>query len=230
MNCGQTAQLLPLFVGDDLTTRETTDVTRHLAICPQCREAEIEYRDTMAMFETYDTPVISEAVYANIRRNVLSEIDTIATAPIRSIFAAIFQPRYRWAMAALILMTAMFTLSRLDTRKTVEMASQGLTKIELPQIPETASQPLAEVIEQSSVGKSSRPLRKLAGFKSRRVRPEKTQVATMARRDRTDRNPTPAPDSVASLTTNDTATQPLRIEMQTKDPNIRIIWFTKHPN
>jgi hypothetical protein len=245
MNCKQTEELLSLYAGRDLEEKRATLVTEHLQMCAACARVADEYRESVHFTEQFAPPVFSEAVYAGIRQRVLREIETEAMAPAWSQRnASWFQPRLTWAIAGVLLMVvSMFALYFIMNRRNVEQ--------QLANHPPANVQPATKERLNSGSEENRRPdlpssvntggeKQRLTGVPQlqRRKRSRNTLadgMNTVAAKsadatDTADVSPQPRslpepmvyphPDSAA-------LTKPLRVEIQTKDPTIRIIWFVQ---
>src|SRR5207245_11215653 len=104
MNCNYVQDLLPLYAGRDLDEKRADLVAEHVKSCAACEHSADEYRETMQMMRQFEPPPFSEAVYAGIRRRVLSEIEAKSTAPtILQMVPTLFRRRVGWAIAASVL-------------------------------------------------------------------------------------------------------------------------------
>ncbi|MEJ7622473.1 MAG: zf-HC2 domain-containing protein [Pyrinomonadaceae bacterium] len=227
MNCTEIDELMPLFVGGDLDAGEHVSVASHLVACSECRVCEGHYRDTMLMIATQDAPQFSDAVYAGMRARVLSEIDAHKPSLLAG-FAALVRPHAKLAIASvLILLAATILLNRLGTVS--EPPGAVATRLlSAPIVPDLLSEPGAlRTGLRRAVPSNTRPTQTTVGRPS-----ERRPAASRRRRERsiytTSTAITPDAAAVAALSPGTTEAQPpMRVEMQTKDPNIRIIWFSK---
>ena len=74
MDCTNAEKLLPLYVRADLETNSHSSISSHLQLCPQCRQLADEYKDSQRWMRLYEPPEFSEEFFADIRHNVLSAI------------------------------------------------------------------------------------------------------------------------------------------------------------
>jgi|KBSSwiStaDraftv2_1062776.scaffolds.fasta_scaffold196723_2 hypothetical protein len=228
MNCKQVEDLLPLYAGRELEEKRATLLTEHLQICAACTRVADEYRESVQMTGLSTPPVFSEAVYAGIRQRVLREIETTAPSWSQTI-ASLCRPRLTWAIAGvLLIVVSMFAIYFLMNRGNVEqqLAHQPSTEVQLgtgehskpePQDKKRADPPPAANVLQPR-RKRSRDMN-IARAKS----PDVMSAAN---------NVSPQPNSILEpmeLPQHDSAAsaKPLRVELQTKDPRIRIIWFVQ---
>ena len=202
------------------------------------------------MLQEFAPPSFSEGVYSGIRQRVLREIERQANPPgVSRFFASLFRPRLSWAVATVLLIAASvfafyFIANRANDRRQVadvQTPSQSpATASSSPAIPapREESEPSLKNTNQSKgantaikgSGDRTRPSQrgKSLGLAADR----QTTVAVHA----PDTAPTPAgpflksndlaePDPFPAIAPA-TSEKMLRVEMQTKDPNIRIIWFS----
>jgi anti-sigma factor RsiW len=218
MNCKQTEELLPLYAGRDLEEERATLVTEHLQTCAACARVANEYRESLLLTEQFAPPVFSEAVYAGIRQRVQREIATEARAPAWShTIASLFRSRLTWAIASMLLIVvSLFAIYFMMNRGNVE--------------PQLANQPPANVEPGTNERSKSGPPDSsvpagvhTGGDKQHLARGHQLQRRKRSRDTLADRVNTVAAKSPEATSTSKT----LRLEIQTKDPKIRIIWFVE---
>jgi hypothetical protein len=240
MNCKQVQELLPLYVGRDLEAKRESLVTAHVQSCAECACAADQYRETRQLLQDFAPPVFSEDVYAGIRGRVLREIQESTGPSLPEFVAAWFRPRLTWAVASAVLIASvLFAIYFITNRgndghdaaekrpATVqpsvnhqpEPRSQGDTQAALPS-PSNERIKDERLVRQPRK-KSRDALTARANSATVIVPDAKSAVANVSPQPNNSAEPGlfPAPDSAASE-------KILRVEIQTKDPNIRIIWFT----
>lgn len=240
MNCKQVENLLPLYVSHDLDAGREQLVAAHVQACNECHSAADEYRETRLMLQEFAPPAFSEDIYAEIRQNVWREIETEAASPsISEVIAGWFRPRLVWAMAtALLVAVSVLGVYLIGNRWTVR---QPVAVIGPEQNPTGSNEPT--VATPGAVATAS-PSPSGAGMNGPRQatihNPERRRDRRRAP-DRTDSLVAKAPDAppvnAVSPQLNNSAEldssadhdsgKALRMEIQTKDPNIRIIWFAQ---
>jgi hypothetical protein len=229
MNCKQIEELLPLYAGRDLDEERFELVTAHLQACDDCARAAHSYREAVELTQQFAPPVFSDHVYTSVRRQVMQQIEDEPSASLLpQLFDTWFRPRMAWAAAsALIIAFGFFALYLVVNRKA---DVQPVANI----------QPALNGTEQTPESTPSRTTVS-AG-------PEKRKPAEHTRKHLVNRRPLMAVKAVdsslraASISPKPRDPQavngwpvvdatpgktPLRVEMQTKDPNIRIIWFSQ---
>ena len=207
MNCKQTEELLPLYVGRELEEKRAKLVNAHMQTCAACARVADEYQEAVQLTKQFAPPIFSDAVYAGIRQRVLREIQTEALAPAWSqTIATLSRSRLTWAIAGvLLIVVSIFAIYFVVDRGNVEQ--------QLAQRPANVKHgtkdPPAPV-------NTDREKQKLAGVPQLQRR----------RRSRATRHPRSLPEPML-LPNSASLVKPLRMEIQTKDPMIRIIWFVQ---
>ena len=245
MNCKHAEELLPLYAGRDLEEKQATLVTEHVQTCAACARVADEYRESIQLTEQFGPPVFSEAAYAGIRQRVLREIETERMAPpLSQTIASSFRPRLRWAIASVLLIVAsMFAIYFIVNRGNDEqqLADKQPAKLQPgmnegsnsgPQDNERADLPPSV----NTGGKKQQ----LAGV----LQPWRKRSRNMLD-DRMNTVGAKSPDALSTVIMvssrpnsipeamgfprrdSDALVKTLRVEIQTKDPKIRIIWFVQ---
>ena len=233
MNCKQIDELLPLYAGHDLDEKRALLVSEHVQICEACALVAGEYRETIELTPCFVPPVFADNVYASMRRQVMQQIEDKPTAPpLPQMFASWLRPRTAWAVATVLIIAFGFFALYLVVNRDAK-------------VPPVANN-YPPVIEQSgSTAASSRGTSQSAGAVQKPVEKQRRIIRSVANRSlivaAKARNSSTAAASVSpklrdpeagnSLPAVNASTEeaPMRVEMQTKDPNIRIIWFSQ-PN
>lgn len=233
MNCQQIDELLPLYAGRDLDEKRARLVSEHIQICTPCARVAGEFRETVELAQHFAPPAFSENVYASVRRQVLRQIENEPAAILPQMFGSWFRPRLSWAVAGALIIAFGFALYLIVNRSgdVQPVAGNNPTVNRAEQTPESMTTP-----RTTDIVSPPHQVKPAAGKRSRThgVMNRSSLVAAKAP------NSSRAADNSAKLrdpeATNRLPTDnaapgpsPLRLEMQTKDPNIRIIWFTQ-PN
>jgi hypothetical protein len=242
MNCKNVEPLLSLYVGRDLEEEHSRLVAAHLQSCTKCTLAADEYAGATQLLQGYEPPFFSDEIYAGIREQVLNKIEQESHSPVRpgifsQLFLALVQPRMRWVTAALLLaisVTALY-LNRNPLRQLPNDQQVAVRTSE----PNQAAR--ADVrLEKSDASTSSSPFLnkgqvRMATTRSPNTRKREANPGVVATNRSRELDKTTKVDS----STNDRVVQrvvgvsqpsspvaPLRVEMQTSDRNIRIIWLS----
>lgn len=240
MNCQQTERLLPLYAGGELEEKRAGLVMAHLQSCANCAGAADEYRETRQLVQKFDPPAFGEDVYAGIRQRVMQEIEKepAASPALYEILAGLFRPRLRWAFAAALLAVSVFAIYFIASRRsdqdqladnrppanTVENKPANGQRV--PPGNQTAGQPTpgVTVIPHRSIPKRQPQRRNYRESSTDRANSMSVSVPDGQSITAGVSSKTPDRQTVDSGPSEKT----LRMEIQTKDPNIRIIWFSQH--
>jgi Putative zinc-finger len=241
MNCKQVENLLPLYVGRDLEGRSERLVTDHVESCAACSAAAAEYRQTRELLQGFAPPAFSEDVYAGIRQNVWRRIEAgSTTVSMSEVIAGWFRPRVIWAAASAVLVAVLVLgfvlIGNRSTReqKVAVNASEtdrdGSNKQIAAEAPREKPIPSPLAPRERVKGPRQAYLRHSERKGDRKRAPDRLNTLVANAPDAlpntsgsprlgtsSDPDPSPASDSVKTL----------RMEIQTKDPNIRIIWFAQ---
>lgn len=228
MNCKQLDELLPLYAGRDLDEKRARLVSDHVQICEACARVAGEYRDAVELAQHFAPPVFSDSVYASVRRQVMQQIEDEPTAPrLPQMFVNWFRPRLAWAAASALIIAFGFFALYLVVNRTADV--QPVVNIHPAVNPEQTpeSMTIPRTTEPAAVEKRKPAEDKRKGFVNR---PPLVAAKAPDSSSRTGISPKLRdPEATNSLPAVDAAPgeSPLRVEIQTKDPNIRIIWFSQ---
>lgn len=233
MNCKQLEELLPLYAGRDLDDKRARLVGEHVQICSACARVAGEYRDAVELTQHFAPPVFSDHVYASVRRQVMQQIEDEPASPLLpQLFGSWFRPRMAWAAASSLIIALGFLALYLvvnrtadvrpvaDNNPTVNRSEQTAVATATPRTTDPVSPP-------SPVKPADEKRKRIHRFVNRSLlvaakAPNSSRAAdnSLKLRDPEAANSLPSDDSVPGKSL-------LRVEMQTKDPNIRIIWFSQ---
>ena len=259
MNCNLVEKLLPLYVGHDLEEERAGLITAHLRLCSQCARSAREYRETNQLLQQFEPPQFSEATYLAVRNSVLREIEreTTVTTLLKFVTRP-FQPRLMWAVStALLLAVCLFAYYFIANRTSGHLNEQRLTENRGgreqntrnqktnagPQRADptgTAGVPPASATRSPKSGSNLVTHNEAAAAppalatSSRKPRLNLTAQTVWHSRRAGEMPAVPAKSDQYSpaeptRATRDSSDKTLRLEIQTSDPNVRIIWFS-HPS
>ena len=226
MNCKDVEKWLPLHVGGDLAGNKAQLLTAHLMNCASCTASAMEYRESVRLTKDFDPPTFSSEVYDDIRQSVLREISSgSARLGMRfpgNVITGLFS-RPEWAFAALSLVAISllafyFIASRARVEEIVSVPVQYPERLAPTRTsellgPETAADPVRQhSTPTASLVRKTRPFRQNKSINY--SKPAQPMIG-------------PTETVVASFEPSASPEKPLRMEMQTSDSNIRIIWFSK---
>lgn len=237
MDCKQVIELLPLFVGSDLEERQSKLLSEHVRWCEKCACSTDEYRQTRWMVQGFAPPPYSDELYTGIREHVLNEIGKEpARTMLSHLVATLFSPSLRWATLSVLLVSAAFFSYYVigvwkDTNRQIAITHPGDRIVrddkpmaaprndELP-LPTNVDDPKPRAISGGAYINRSKRKKRL----DKAARPRSAAQISESTSART------APE-INLLPIRDPASSPatVRMEIQTSDPNIRIIWFSPQP-
>jgi anti-sigma factor RsiW len=200
MNCTRIVRWLPLYASTDLSDSQAAQVSAHLAQCEACADLANEYVATREWVQGTAAPSFDETFYADLRYAVRQEL---AAQPVRAAWSWWWKP---CAIAvALLLMMILFQMKGVPPSDIVN------THVS-PQQPDAVRTPMPPTNVFAQTQKPRVPLRKQG--RALRIKQEEKEM------------------TAAAMTTPVMASEvePMmsRIEIQTADPNIRIIWLTQN--
>ena len=207
MNCRKARGIVALRDGEDATPRECEALEQHLVSCDACSAAASSWRP-LSLSRARSRVPLTDADYEAVRRSVM---DRIEPAPQR--VGPEFLLRVAAAGAFVILALVAGSLSRrsgeVPVVKTQQNAVAGIVPVD-PGVSRVA--PAGDSVEGGDPG-TSRSEVEIA------TAPRETPVEVPAER-------------LAVILPQQQENREVRIEMQTSDPNIRIIWVSssQQPN
>ncbi len=220
MNCRRIEELIPLYVECDLESDEAGQVLAHLETCESCGALVAEYESSQAWLRMNTLPDFDDAMLNDIKRGVMRGIDEARERP--SFFGFFARPlmpgRAFAAVAALLIVFAAFALYIYLGRSSAVSKDYNLANGIVA--PEDVSTPdgLKQAPTANPVVRSYR-VNRYPGRVYGRSGP--------GERPKFDRVSRPVTDSTVAQKTADVPNEEMtRIEIQTSDPNIRIIWFS----
>ena len=214
LNCKRARRNVPLFVAGDLSSDLDREMVRHLAICEACSRLAREFRESNSLLtEACALPEFGAQFYDEIRNNVLDKITRDGMSP---------KPRFghRWIFASafalmLVASAVMFVRWRAAHEAPRDLASTtGIADNTVSNhAPESAS-PLPSKDLPPKFQPPQKPVRRV------------TLTHPTSQQFQSARNlGAPAADPRVSLSERPSASEVSSIEIQTSNPNIRIIWL-----
>jgi hypothetical protein len=210
MTCLAIHEVLPLFVEGDLPRRKAAGVARHLVGCTRCRGLAEEYRQSQRWLREAPGPVPTGAALDRMRQSVWRQLDREPRPS--SWWLAVergWAALRRWAsqpavagMAVMLIVVGSVTFTRVGglggarLGESLSVDRAGEPRRELP------VDPWAEAAEDPENVLAQASPQELSDGMSDGVEPGEGEAA------------------------GETADNAMRIEIQTRDPNVRIIWFT----
>jgi hypothetical protein len=238
MNCKRAAEFLPLYAADDLDAARAEEVASHVIVCEGCRRVADEFRESRALLvEAFETPEFGAEFYAGIRSSVLKRISRDREPSTPSFVAALFGRRLAYATTfavALVALALALQHFRGGVRETTPQERRGWPEAS-PQ-PNVKNNETTPKLTYAATNPRREPTRRAAPDQRREPMPqtlardgERAQLARVmpssvdGAREASESAPTAVGSAPAAAA--NAAPEVSRIEIQTADPNIRIIWL-----
>jgi putative zinc finger protein len=224
MNCRRIEKLMPLYVEGDLENDQAARVSAHIEECGDCKKSLIEYEASQSWLRLHEPPEFEDALFDSIRLGVMSEINQKR----HSAFARFFETRiapYRayYATACLLIIFAAFAFYFYPGSPNAVLNPKETTAESSTPVPAQN-----DVKQASEANPAEAPALERKRFRA---------APAVKTKKYTDHANSPQPDNVIAQKsekkipnlTTDAGTnteEMMRIEFQTSDPNIRIIWLS----
>jgi hypothetical protein len=256
MLCTHAEKLIPLLAGDDLPAREADALRRHLKSCSNCRRLAAEFEESRDWLRGFAAPQFDDVELNDMRDSVLRDIGRIEN---RSQWLQWIVPglNLRFALAtslALLLLGGLIGL--MINRRQPPRHDPESNKVELSpgKAPDDRANNDGQIVRSKTVRRKfgRKPIKpgpnESPQIEAEMVEPDLTAQNMETAMSDTDpsavpdpaitdpgaNRDTPATDPAAApdpaTTDSDADRDTLRIEIQTADPNIRIIWFAPKPD
>jgi Putative zinc-finger len=237
MNCTDFEQQIALYVGGDLSEKELIKVEKHLAICAHCTGFMVELQESQLSLAKFGQIDIPEVVFTNLRASVLAEIAVKNEKVTWWKQIVNFSYGWRYALvtsfvAIIIALPAYFLLlsstsgtqqnvksiiedvnkekTTLPTNNTKEQFINDLTKVENQVTKISNSQSKRDVKYSYRINKISKINREINSVNNNQEIVQTTNL---------DNN------TLSDLAVTTTTETQVKMEIQTSNPNIRIIWL-----
>jgi anti-sigma factor RsiW len=230
-NCKRISRNISPYVAGDLVGESEREVAAHLSACGECRRLAEAFSESRSwLTEAWALPEFSAEFYSGIRSSVLADIgrERMRSKP------SFFRPRWLYATAfAAVLIASAAMLQHFSSTRRQVVPSLALA----PQVTGQPTLHQAKATDLSSLPQTP-GLSGTRGVQVSRFEPAKRQAPSdTGQTARTNRAPiAPAIESPAGVRPVVTESAPVadgsasspqvaRIEIQTANPNIRIIWL-----
>lgn len=250
MNCKRAAEFLPLYAAGDLEAARAREVASHIIACGDCRRLAEEFRESRALLvEAFETPEFGAEFYSGIRSSVLEKISRDREPSTPSFVAALFGRRLAYATTfavALIALALALQHFRNSVRETPQELAHGRQNTNAPkqdrqreseaspQLNAKKNEPTPKLTYTATIPRRE-PTRRDAPERRRDPIPTPAmrdnesamiaQVSPSSINDAHEASESASPANVLVPSTATAAPEVSRIEIQTADPNIRIIWL-----
>jgi hypothetical protein len=239
MDCSRIEELIPLYVEGDLAPEHQSSMSSHLKGCGRCAGLAREYTESQRWLRSAAPPEFDEAFFGGLRASVLAEIESRGARPSwLQLLAARWSLRPAFAAAAVLVLLGLVAFYLLTGRGRDARDQYPPDKLiqvppgSGPESPATGEPKdrveRAGVEEERSSGDAMAPGKQATPPKRDRA---VARHKLFAGRRSVAKRPAPVPARVVEdegglATLNGViGAAAVRIEIQTSDPNVRIIWF-----
>ena len=241
LNCKSMTKLMPLYVAGDLVGEPEREAAAHLAACGECRQLAVEFHESNSLLaQALAQPEFDAEFYAGIRRAVLGKIpgeSIVSTKPWP--FEGRWGRRWIYATSLAVAVIAVVTLQFFrgfprQTSQNFAVTPEVMSQPTSDQAEGTDSSPSRQVLPAPGVLRQTGQSHiRLASTDSRRSnrrielvrKPDAPDTATAREVPKEITPVIPLPGRSAPTLGPASSFEVSRIEIQTADPNIRIIWF-----
>ncbi len=233
MNCPEFENQIALYVGGDLLEKEMIKVEKHLALCASCTEFMVELQESQLSLVKFGQIDVSEAVFTNLRASVLAQI--VVKNEKVSWWQRLFNFHYGfWRYAVLTSSIAIITIFGgylfLNTNKTtnqnVTIANQNI-KTTIPpnnKLEENHTTNVAKTQNQP-VQMANKKINRNVKYANKINKIKKVYSEIKSVNSDLEIVNTASLDNKIFSSVDVKAENQVKMEIQTSNPNIRIIWF-----
>lgn len=238
MNCTQIERLIPLYIGGDLPAEDETTVRHHLASCEQCAGIAGEFEESRDWLRGFTPPPFDQPVLDEMREQVMTKIARVQTPPsLLDLLLPTWKIRTVLAGSIVLILLIAGLLVFLNNQRLTEQ-HPIITKESAPDPDAKQKQPPSYITTTEPNPQTRRP--KTNAHHSPRgpaATETKLPILNLSQIDQfldIGRREISFPfnsDIAGNLDLNENEDREmLKIEIQTADPNIRIIWFVPVEN
>jgi len=226
MNCKRVEALMPLYAGGDIDMQTTAEVQSHVNTCGRCAALAAEY-EASRNWLSGATPELDEALLADVKRGVMRELKTASSRPgwfelmSEALSRVVLRPAVAVALLLVVFGALTFWLYLTNSASPVQINVAEDAPDKAPQPPAGHQSP-GPLKPQRSSTYDRRRVAVSNPHRGKRTASDSRQASTQ----NANAMPEPQPPSALAVESGGM----LRIEMQTADPNIRIIWFAPRQN
>lgn len=228
MNCQEFEFDIALYVEGDLTALQSQQIESHLAICESCRAFASDLQTSQLALKTFAGGDVEDAVLDQVRHKVMTQIRLLE--PVKPSFWERLAMSWGWRFAlasvlvALVVLPLALAVFQPKPENTVRV--NGLIDNPPDEMPAPASTPVVgdSRLVPPTVAKTTVPKT------TRRVHRPQSQPAVSQKDINVAANTGPIQSLPANSGFTEDSIRPsdedkMRVEIQTEDPNVRIIWF-----
>jgi hypothetical protein len=231
MTCTAYEEMAALQQGGDLSAPEAARLSRHLTDCPDCRRFAQSLQESRAAMQRWQEKAPRQELLGEMHLRIMQQISqTEKRTSLRGHLASLIpwplslSSSIRLAAALAVLVLVVAVLWRLQFRAT-EKAELGHVNPPTTLIARTMA-PAAPPVTMASIAAQPHPAPALPPADPRRNSSPASRPAALPERAAALLPPDPAP--ISSGVHPEAILR--RIELQTADPNIRIIWLPPQPS
>ena len=229
MNCRRIEKLILLYVEGDLQSKMSDRVASHLDWCSRCNRLADEYKESQSWLRSSTLPEFEKALLDSVKNDVLIRIaaSNRKSSPLALLAQHCNRRQVLALSAALLLIFGMVVISVYQARVKINSTREIATK----ERRDETTQPTSASYSKPAPGAVPRKPHRLSPnrrrFLARDIKaPIVNQGGGQVLSHADGLAETRAPrQQVENLSSFENSKEMLRIEIQTSDPNIRIIWF-----
>lgn len=228
MNCKQVEKLLPLHVAGDLEANKSAIIAAHLTNCAACQTQTELFSASQNWLQNLSAPEFTATQFAQIRTKVFAQIEASEVQKIAHLWF-VWQLKFGFAATVLFLVAGItIYMAQQSPLKIVEVVQDSSVLRTPPSLTAAARSTIPRTVATRSTSRTNRkkPAKLIGALAA--SSPIKPEVIALTEELAVD-SAALASELPALQTSNEqpqTETpEMLRIEIQTADPNIRIIWF-----
>lgn len=230
MNCRRIEELIPLYVEGDLDPARSHELSAHLKSCERCSTVCDEFRESQAWLRASTAPQFDADFFDSLKRGVLTQIEREQSRP--SFFQLLARHwRLNTALATATALLLVFGAIALYIYQNGAGDENGVKDNVAENSGEKDEQPPAMVnpeprpVIEPPAPRPRKPVTRTrpALARSKEVSPAETDLPLISEKTEPDIGEIePQTELIESPVTPPGM---MRIEIQTSDPTIRIIWF-----
>lgn len=238
MRCAHAEKLIPLFAGDDLPAREADALRRHMESCVNCRQLAAEFEESRDWLRGFAAPQFDDAMLGGMRDSVLRDIGRIENRARRTQWIVPgWNLRFTASMAVLLLIALLAAYAYRGRQSRMVPDKENVVKTTPGGNQKYSTGGAQRNDERSKVNPSPVPAQRAPRKHERRII-ENPSVTLIQPPDQVIANAPIVPPAInigpvfelppsGNTAKDDVAfsREMTRIEFQTADPNIRIIWL-----
>ena len=221
MNCRRVERLMPLYVEGDLRLELADRVEAHLGNCSRCHSLASAYKASQSWLRSAEPPEFDDSFFNDLKRSVLKRVAKADDRPSPILSPTPWNRRQMLALtAAVLVVLGAFAFYFYEAR----VSSKPAIPQDVAQKPQNETDKLSDSYAAAGTEKAPRASSKLP--------PRVRRVVTLRSLNPHREQQILAEEINSSLREADWRKDSeshsqlmLRIEFQTRDPNIRIIWF-----